>query len=43
VLTLQRFPPGRSYATAQVAKTTLFATGNEAAVSKKAPQATFFQ
>jgi hypothetical protein len=28
---------------AQVAKTTLFATGNAAEVSKKAPQATFFQ
>jgi len=36
-------PPGRSYATSQAAKTTLFAAGNEGEVSKKAPKATFFQ
>jgi hypothetical protein len=41
-------PLGRSYVTTQVArfrqdKATLFAAGNEARVSKKAPQATFFQ
>jgi hypothetical protein len=39
----RRFLPGRSDAPAQAAKTTLFAAGNEAVVSKKAPQATFSQ
>jgi hypothetical protein len=36
-------PPGRSYASPQAAKTTLFAAVNEVASLKKAPQATFFQ
>jgi hypothetical protein len=39
--------PGRSYATVQAAKTTLFAAGNETDVRKSAgprrPKATFFQ
>jgi hypothetical protein len=35
--------PGRSDAPTQAAKTTLFAAGIRSRVSKKAPQATFFQ
>jgi hypothetical protein len=39
----KKTPPGRSYAHEQAAKTTLFAARKLCRVSKKAPQATFFQ